>query len=54
MAKTSDFVCNILLIVTVLKSILIMVIWHWTYGYGPLRQRERTPAAATTWATLFI
>ena len=29
-----------------------MVIWCQIYGKGPLRERERKPAAAT-WATLF-
>ena len=33
------------------QHILFMVIWHETYGRGPLRYRERKPDAAT-WATL--
>ena len=27
--------------------------WRRTYGKGTFRQRERKPAVATTWATLF-
>ena len=34
-----------------LNTFLCTVIWHQTDGKGPLRQRERKPAA-TTWATL--
>ena len=29
-----------------------MIIWHWTYVKGPLRQRERKPASTTMLATL--
>ena len=28
-----------------------MVIWCQTYGKGPCRERDKKPAAATTWAT---
>ena len=34
-----------------LNTFYFTVIWRQTYGKGPLRKRERKPAAAT-WATL--
>ena len=34
-----------------LNTFLFIIIWRQTYGRGPLRERERKPAAAA-WATL--
>ena len=33
--------------------ILFMVIWHWTYGKGPLRLLERKPGPTSIWVIIF-